>query len=64
MPSNIIPYVCTTENLYYLVVKIFNTHALQSSVLITDMDPRVLNDDAYYMKPTTTHLSRDQYLAM
>lgn len=64
MSCSISPYVCTTENLYYLILNIFNTHTLQSSVLITDMDPRVLNDDACYMKHTKTHLSRDQYLAM
>lgn len=44
---NISPYVCTTKNLYYILLKMFNTCALQSSVLITDLDSRDLNDGAY-----------------
>lgn len=61
MSCNISPYVCTTKNLYYILLKILNTHTLQSSVLITDMGSKwwVLNDDAYHMKHTIAHLSRD-----
>lgn len=62
MSCHIRPQLCPAKTQYEILLKIFDTHALPSSVLITEVDSRVLNEDTYYMMHIIAHLSRDQHL--